>query len=162
MKYGLPALVDADSEILILGTMPGERSIALQQYYGNRGNKFWTLLYRVFNEPLSDDYADRISFLKRHHIALWNVLAGCERDGSSDSKIRNELPNDFEGFHRRWPNIRQVFFESIAAQKYYIKYVGTIQGLTYRVLPSTSGLYAAMSFEEKLQAWQAINDKSIQ
>lgn len=156
MKYALPPLVNPDSKILILGTMPGERSIALQQYYGNRGNQFWRILFRVFDEPFSVAYAERTDLLRRHQVALWNVLAGCEREGSSDSKIRNEIPNDFNVFHANWPGISHVFFESIAAKKYYDRYIGSVPGIQYQILPSTSGLYAAMSLEQKLLAWQAI------
>ena len=156
MKHALPALVHTDSKILILGTMPGEKSIALQQYYGNRGNQFWKLLYGIFNEPFNEDYADRKGLLQRHRIAVWNVLAGCEREGSSDSKIKNEIPNDFINFHNSYPNISIVFFESIAARKYYDKHIGAIPGIEYHVLPSTSGLYSVMSFDQKLTAWKAI------
>ena len=158
MKHALAPVVNADSKILILGTMPGEKSIALQQYYANRGNQFWKILFHIFDEPFTTDYAGRLDLLRRHHIALWNVLAACEREGSSDSRIRSETANDFEAFHSAWPSIGAVFFESISAKKYYDRHVGTIAGVQYFILPSTSGLYSSMPLEQKLQAWRALSD----
>ena len=158
MKYALPPLVHPDSKILIMGTMPGEKSIALQQYYGNRGNHFWKILLSVFNQPFTTDYNDRKAFLKEFKIALWNVLSHCEREGSQDNKIKNETVNDLSTFHSQYPDIRYVFFESKAAAKFFDKYATPQLGIIYTTLPSTSGLNAAKSFDEKLSEWKRILD----
>lgn len=141
------------SRILILGTMPGEKSLQLQEYYGNRGNQFWRIMFSIFKKELSHDYDEKINLLTKHHIALWDVLAYCHRQGSLDSNIKNEVPNDFESFYKAHPGITHVFFSSKNAAAYYDKYVGRKIGLTYATLPSPSGAYAAMPFAKKLETW---------
>lgn len=157
-KLALPPLIDPSSRSLILGTMPGERSIALQQYYGNRGNQFWKILFAVFNRPFSNDYSERVRLLKDHRIALWNVLASCERTGSGDQAIRHAVPNDFGALFAAHPLIRHVFFESKTAHAWYGRYASFQPHISYHVLPSTSGLYAGMSLAEKTLRWQLLAD----
>ena len=150
-KLALPPLIDCSSKILILGTMPGDQSIAKQQYYGNKGNHFWKIIFVVFNEIYSASYEDRKQLLKKNGIALWNVLASCTREGSSDSKIKDESVNDFENLHLQYPNIKHIFFESKTAEKFYQKYVRPQNEITYHILPSTSGLNASVSMEKKIE-----------
>jgi len=154
MKKAFEPIVYPDSKILILGTMPGEKSLLLQEYYGNKGNQFWRLLFSVFNLEPKTDYFDKIKFLKDNNIALWDVLQYCEREGSLDSNIKNEVANDFETFHSQYPLITKVFFSSKNAAAYYNKYVGIREGLEYSVLPSPSGANATMSFAQKLEIWK--------
>lgn len=156
MKQGLAPLIPLNAEILILGTMPGERSIALQQYYGNKGNHFWKILFEVFCEALSTSYDERRELLQRHGIGLWNVLKSCSREGSADHAIRNEMPNDFGWLHRQYPAIRYVFFESKSAERFFLKHCQRCVGITYGVLPSTSGLNAGMSYGQKLEKWRIL------
>lgn len=153
MKKAFPPFIHSDSKILILGTMPGEKSLDLQEYYGNRGNQFWRLLYAMLGKELSHDYAEKKNFLKSHGIAVWDVLSHCEREGSLDSKIKNEVPNDFDAFYRAHPHIKNVFFSSKNAAAYYNKYVGRREGVHYEVLPSPSGANATKSFKDKLEIW---------
>ncbi|MFP5438997.1 MAG: DNA-deoxyinosine glycosylase [Bacteroidia bacterium] len=156
MKKGLPPILDKTRRVLILGTMPGERSIALQQYYGNNGNRFWKILFTVFDTEFSAHYQDRLNLLADHKIALWNVLEQCDREGSADHKIRNEKPNDFEWLHDTYLGITHIFFESMSARNYFLKHCVYKPGITYKVLPSTSGLNAGLSYAEKLRQWQEI------
>ncbi len=154
MKKAFEPIVDNQSEILILGTMPGEKSLELQQYYGNRGNHFWKILFEMFGRPLSIEYNERLQLLSENKIALWDVLQFCEREGSLDSNIKNELPNDFESFYAQFPNIKAVLFSSKNAMVYYDKYVGRKPGLQYYVLPSPSGANATKTYLEKLEEWR--------
>jgi hypoxanthine-DNA glycosylase len=156
----LPAIVQKNSLILILGTMPGENAVELQQYYANKGNQFWKILSTVFDAPFPVNYADRLNLLLKHRIALWEVLHSCERQGSSDQKIRNEKPNDIESFIKEYPSIRYIFFESKAAESFYKKYLPYIDGLTYGQLPSPSGANARISFDVKVRAWMVLKDIS--
>lgn len=156
MIKAFPPLVFAESTILILGTMPGEKSLQLQEYYGNKANQFWKLLYAVYEEVPSDDYNEKVKFLKRMGIALWDVLEFCERKGSLDSAIKCEVPNDFDTFYNNHPAIRQVFFSSKNAEKFYDKHVKKRSGIIYRTLPSPSGANATMRFSEKLEIWKNI------
>lgn len=160
-KTALKPLVDDSSRILILGTMPGEQSIAKQQYYGNNGNHFWKILFTIFNENFSTSYDDRKAFLKKHQIALWNVLGSCKREGSSDSKITNEVVNDFTGLHNKYPNIKYIFFESKAAAKYFNKYVTPQNDISYHTLPSTSGLNASISLAQKVESWKVLAEAAM-
>lgn len=154
MKKAFAPFIDKNSKILILGTMPGEKSLELQEYYGNRGNQFWKLLYAIFELPLSHDYPEKISFLKNYGIAIWDVLEYCEREGSLDSRIKNEKANDFKTFYLNNPQIKHVFFSSKNAAAYYDKYIGRSDRIHYEVLPSPSGANASKSFSEKLEIWK--------
>ncbi|PZR12172.1 MAG: DNA-deoxyinosine glycosylase [Flavobacterium psychrophilum] len=154
MKKAFSPIVDYDSKILILGTMPGEKSLELQEYYGNRGNQFWRLMYSVFNEEVSNDYVFKIALLRKHSIALWDVLEYCERKGSLDSNIRNEKANNFDAFYNKYPNIKHVLFSSKNAAAYYDRYIGRREGIGYDVLPSPSGANATKSFAQKLEEWK--------
>lgn len=154
MKKAFPPLIDTDSKILILGTMPGEKSLGLQEYYGNRGNQFWKLLFSITGKEFSHDYTVKKQLIKDNHIAVWDVLEYCEREGSLDSKIKNEIPNDFVAFYKKYPNIKNVFFSSKNAAVYYDKYIGKGKDIVYETLPSPSGANATKSFIEKLEIWR--------
>ncbi|AWG26177.1 DNA-deoxyinosine glycosylase [Flavobacterium kingsejongi] len=156
MKKAFAPIVNPDSKILILGTMPGEKSLELQEYYGNRGNSFWKLLFTLFDQEVTYDYTIKKALLKTHHIALWDVLEFCERTGSLDSNIKNEIANDFNTFYKQYPQIEHVFFSSKNAAKYYDEYVGRHTGIQYTTLPSPSGANASKSFLQKLEEWKAI------
>ena len=88
-KKGLsPLCISADTEVLILGSLPSDESIRKQEYYGNPKNYFWDILSIVFGEAIGQDYESKREFLRRHHIALWDVIAEARREGSLDSNIR--------------------------------------------------------------------------
>lgn len=156
MKKAFPPLANQNSKILILGTMPGEKSLELQEYYGNRGNSFWKILFTLFDMPLSQDYSEKKQLLIDNNIALWDVLEFCERTGSLDSNIKNEKANDFDSFYKKYPDIKHVFFSSKNASNYYDKYVGRQTDIHYVVLPSPSGANASKSFMQKLEEWEVI------
>lgn len=156
MKKAFPPLVNQNSKIVILGTMPGEKSLELQEYYGNRGNSFWKILFTLFDIPLSQDYSEKKQLLIDNNIALWDVLEFCERTGSLDSNIKNEKPNDFDSFYKKYPDIKHVFFSSKNASNYYDKYVGRRNDIQYTILPSPSGANASKSFMQKLEEWEVI------
>lgn len=154
MKKAFEPFADNNSTMIILGTMPGEKSLQLQEYYGNRGNQFWRIMFAVFDEPFTLDYAAKLDFLKRNGIAIWDVLEHCEREGSLDSNIKNEVPNDFAAFYAKFPNIKRVYFSSKNAAAFYDKYVGKKEHLSYATLPSPSGANASMPYAEKLEIWK--------
>lgn len=156
VKTAFLPIVDTRSKILLLGTMPGDRSLLLQQYYGHAGNHFWKLIYTLFNRPLEPDYAARKQFLLDHNIALWDVLESCTCEGSLDSNIKNEVVNDFAAFYRQYPSIRHVFFDSKKAEELYLRYVKKSDDKSYHLLPSPSRANASKSFEQKLAAWQEL------
>ena len=158
-KIAFPPIVNNDSQILILGTMPGDRSLQLQQYYGHAGNHFWKILFTLFNMPFTKDYEVRRQLLIDHGIALWDVLRACECEGSSDNNIKNEVPNDFQSFYSTYPAIKHVFFASKKAEAFYDKYVGKDPGKEYKTLPSPSSANTWSTLEQKVEVWKQIKTK---
>lgn len=156
MKTAFAPVIHSKCNILILGTMPGVRSLELQQYYGHTGNQFWKILFALFDEPFSTNYEKRIDLVQRKHIALWDVLSHCEGEGSADTAIRNEIPNDFKTFYATHPHIQHVFFTSRKAEKFYKKHVGMSSSKSHSLLPSPSGAYASMRLEKKIEKWSVI------
>ena len=155
-------VVDNESRVLILGTMPGKVSIKKGEYYANKGNHFWKIIYSIFDSELKPAYADRLAFLSQNHIALWDVLETCERAGSSDGYICQEIPNDFINFFIRYPNINCVFFNGKSASDMFNKTVPIgpehRAGLKFRSLSSTSGLNSYKTLGEKIREWETIAD----
>ena len=160
-REALHPLIDNSTIILIMGTMAGEQSIAKQQYYANKGNLFWKILFAIFEEEFSASYEDRKALLTKYNIGLWNVLKSCKREGSSDAKIKEETINDFESLHKQYPNIKYVFFESKAAAKYFQKHTIPQEGIVYKTLPSTSGLNAGLTTAEKMEEWKAVSEITL-
>ena len=156
MKTAFAPIASKDSTVLILGTMPGERSIEINQYYGHKGNQFWKLMFDVFNKPFTDNYTDRINLLTKNKIALWDVLSHCEREGSADSKIKNAIPNNFELFYKKHPKIKHIFFASQEAEKLYNKHIGQFTEHNFYVLPSPSGAHASKTYQAKLIEWKLV------
>jgi len=156
MKTAFEPIADAGSRILILGTMPGERSLQLQQYYGHPGNHFWKIMFSILERPFSTDYLERIKLLADHKIALWDVLQNCEGEGSSDNAIKNEIPNDFKKFYKQHENIKVVFFASKRAEDFYNRYVIKNPDRNYHVLPSPSRANTWKTYDEKKNEWRIV------
>ncbi|WP_031434502.1 DNA-deoxyinosine glycosylase [Methylomarinum vadi] len=160
---GFAPIADAGAKIVILGSMPSIASLQKQQYYGHRRNAFWPIMLELFSGPGDADYRQRQQLLLANHVALWDVLHSCQRSGSLDSNIAEESikTNDFIGFFKRHPAIKQVFFNGALAEKVYKKQVLPMLGeefayLQYRRLPSTSPAHAAMNLAQKCDAWRLI------
>jgi len=151
-------IIDKDCKILILGTMPGVKSLEKQEYYGHERNAFWKIIYSLFQNELKSEYSQKKAFLLEHNIALWDVLKSCYREGSSDSNIKNPIPNDFGELFKQYPNIKAIYFNGEPAEKLYKRFVskalGDIKILLYR-LPSTSPANA-IKFEQKYEQWKQI------
>ena len=156
LKLAFPPIVNKNSRILILGTMPGEKSLKLQQYYGHAGNHFWKIIFTLFDQPFSKDYEIRKQLLLDNGIALWDVLKTCECKGSSDSNILNEEANDFQSFYNLYPEIKAVFFGSQKAEAFYNRYVLKSPNKLYYTLPSPSSANTWKTFEQKLDDWKLI------
>ena len=110
-----------NARVLILGSMPGVRSLAAGQYYAHPRNNFWKIMEEVTGLKVGAEYDERLEFLKRRGIALWDVLHSCHRKGSLDAAIRRRSVkvNDFHSFFRRHPRIHTVLFNGAAAEGYY-------------------------------------------
>jgi len=156
-------IAQRDAIVLILGSLPGRRSLELQQYYGHPRNVFWKIVGAVLEEDMAVPYEQRVKLLTNHRIAVWDVLAAAERPGSLDSAIvdASAVANDFRGFFRRHPHIRCVFFNGQKAASIYRRVMRAkpeeeSARLRYAALPSTSPAHAGLSYQKKLQAWRAI------
>lgn len=91
------------------GFSSGIKSLEMQEYYANPQNKFWRILFDLFQEDFSTDYSEKLKFLEKNHLALWDVIDSCERNGSLDSKIINEESNDIQKLLTDFPNIKTIF-----------------------------------------------------
>lgn len=150
-------VVDARTRLLVLGSLPGEQSLVLQEYYGNRQNQFWFLMSEVIEVELVPlDYSARLNALLAHGIGLWDVVAEAHRSGSLDSHIRERSDNDLCGFLLRHPNIEALAFNGRTAAKLGIKALGA-KASCYQIadLPSSSPAYT-LPYAEKLMRWRAL------
>ncbi len=114
-----PALSNPAAEVLLLGTMPGVLSLAINEYYGHPRNYFWKLLAAIFDEEIPPSYELKKALLQRNKIAVWDVLQACEREGSLDNNIRKENPNDFAAFLNEHPQIKLIAFNGQKAAAFF-------------------------------------------
>lgn len=161
MIEGFAPVVDENARLLILGSMPSEESLRKGQYYGHPRNHLWPLLFRLFERELPNDYGQRLQLLSEQGIALWDVLARCQRRGSLDANIREEEANDFAAFYEQYPAIRTVLFNGAKAEAMYRKLVGLDEGKSYVRLPSSSPVPTAIfrKMEDKLAAWRIVTER---
>ena len=152
---GLPAVLDAASRILILGSFPGAASLAATQYYAHPRNQFWPMLSAVLDDNLTAlAYAERLQKLMQHRIGLWDVIAACERKGSLDSAIRQAQAADFSRLKLDFPALVTIAFNGKTAGKAAPQFAAA--GYRTLVLPSTSPAYMQMPFAEKLVQWRQL------
>ena len=153
LLVGLPPILDAGVETLILGSFPSPASLAAQQYYAHRQNQFWRLLGALIGEPLADlDYAEKQRCLLRHHIGVWDVYRRCQREGALDSAIQAPEPNDFSLLKTAAPRLQRICFNGKTSGKFERGFRDA--GYETRVLPSTSPAYT-LAFDRKLEMWRA-------
>lgn len=148
-------LIDDQSEILILGSIPGVKSLEKQQYYAHPQNKFWKIIFELLHEEFTENYTERLKILKKHHIALWDVIDTCERKGSLDSEIKNEETNQIAELLEEHPNVKAIFCNGGKSYKSLQKLLGKNYRLPIYQLPSTSPLHT-VSFEKKFEEWKVI------
>ncbi len=165
-QQGFSAIAEENAKVLILGSMPSEKSLEKHQYYAHPRNAFWKIIEKLFAIPFENQYQDRLKALTKQQIALWDVIQSCEREGSLDSSIKNHsvISNDFASFFQQYSKIEHVFFNGSRAEKEYKQRVLTTLPLKFQKtpttrLPSTSPAMATLNFEQKLAAWKALKDK---
>ena len=158
---GFPPVADPDARVLILGSMPGVASLRVDEYYANERNAFWRIMGDLIGAGPALPYRRRLEKLKIHGMALWDVIATCERFGSLDSDIVNSSVkvNDFLTFFAVHRDIRRVFFNGGAAEASFRRHVLpqlSDMNLSLVRLPSTSPAHAARGYAEKLAAWATV------
>ena len=158
-----PPIATDKATILILGSMPGIKSLQANQYYAHPRNLFWPFMSELLDFKLPLGYDERILKLKENNIALWDVLQHCHRDGSLDSNIDKEtmVPNDFSDFLKRHRSIKKIFFNGKKSEEVFRRYVlediqAEFPDISYTGLPSTSPANASIKREIKLKLWKQV------
>ncbi len=148
---GLPPILDAGVEILILGSFPSPASLAAQQYYAHRQNQFWRLLGALLDESLAAfDYAEKQRCLLAHRVGVWDVYRRCTRQGALDSAIQAAEANDFAQLATNAPRLRRVCFNGKTSGRFECAL--RRQGYDTCILPSSSPAYT-LAFERKVELW---------
>ena len=159
VSAGFPPIARADARILVLGSLPGKRSLEAQQYYAHPQNAFWRIMRELVGA--AGTYDQRCDALMEHQIALWDVLASSSRPGSMDADIRLESSqaNDFDRFFSIYGAIKGVAFNGQKSAQLFTRMVELRPGtgeIEQFVLPSTSPAYASMPYADKLAAWRKV------
>lgn len=165
MIHSFPPVCRPDAQTLILGSMPGEASLAAGQYYAHPRNAFWPIMSGILGFAPDAAYQQRIDALLSHRIALWDVLGSCVRKGSLDSAIdRNSIEiNPFSDFLSEHAEIERILFNGSLASTLFQKHVLStlkptltchFKRLKLLKLPSTSPAHATMNHSAKLQIWR--------
>lgn len=149
-------IIYENSNILILGSIPGIKSLEMKEYYAHPRNHFWKLLAALYNEDLPYNYKDKLEFLKSHNIALWDMIDSCKRNGSLDSKIQQETLNPVQQLINDFPNIKHIFLNGSKSFELFKKQIRQHPvDIHYTRLDSSSPAYTK-SFELKLENWEQI------
>ena len=163
---GFAPIACEDARVLVLGSLPGQRSLLESRYYAHPQNAFWPIMRDVFG--IHGSYEERCALLEEHKISLWDVLRASVRPGSLDADIRLETAtaNDFASFLSEYSCVQEVFFNGKKAEQMFRRMVpqALCETLRLTALPSTSPAYAAMPYDTKLQIWRqalmrALKDK---
>jgi TDG/mug DNA glycosylase family protein len=153
MKTGLPPVARPDARLFLLGSLPGDASLAAGRYYAHPQNQFWRLMGRVIGEELQAlPYDDRLERLTAHRIGVWDVIGSATREGSLDQAIRNANHNRIDSLIHEFPDLRAIGFNGGTASAVGRKLVGDDHGLTLIDLPSSSPANTR-PFAEKASAW---------
>jgi TDG/mug DNA glycosylase family protein len=162
---GFPPIATPDARVLILGSLPGQVSLARRQYYAQPQNAFWRIMGALVGAGPDLSYEERALRLQRERVALWDVCKAARREGSLDAAIdlASVVSNDFPAFFATHPQVSRVFTNGGTATRLYRRLVlpqlpTPWQALPLQPLPSTSPAHASMRFEQKLAHWQAVAD----
>lgn len=156
--HTFPVYYNGNSEILILGSMPSVKSRELGFYYMHPQNRFWLVLSKVFKEEIPNSIDDKKDFLKKHKIALWDVIESCEIDGSSDSSIKKVKVNDIKWLLNK-TKIKKIYTTGKKSYELYNKYCFENTGIEAICLYSTSPANCRIKVEELVENYQVINNK---
>lgn len=155
-KTSFDPISNSDTTILILGTMPGDKSLELGEYYGHSRNRFWKIISIITSSDLPLTYTDKKSLLLKTKIGIWDVAHRANRKGSLDCAIEDEEPNDLDGFIAKHKNLKVIGFFGSKSEALYNKYFDRKTGINYISLPSTSPANTGIDFENICKKWQQI------
>lgn len=155
---GLDPVISVTTQVLVLGSFPGVRSLQAGQYYGHPQNHFWKILAAIWPDGAavcaSGDYPAKLGWMLAHGVGLWDVYAACEREGSLDADIRHAVVNDLASLRGLCPALRVVAHNGAESHR-HARY-SAVLGVPVVRLPSTSPANASWRFEDKLAAWRRV------
>ena len=156
-KHSFPPVVASDTRLLILGSLPGERSLAAARYYAHPQNQFWQLLSPAAGRDLAGlDYEERLAALRAARIGLWDVVASATRPGSTDAALRDIAPHDIAALAATLPDLRVIAFNGATAHRHGLRQLGTVASrYAIMALPSSSPLHT-IGLAAKLPAWREL------
>lgn len=158
LKRSFPPVADERTRVLVLGSLPGEESLARQRYYANPRNHFWRLMSAVTGAELVPlDYGARLQALLDAGVGLWDSVGTASRDGSLDAAIRDHIPNALADLARSLPELKAVGFNGGTSARIGMKALAGATEAALIVLPSSSPAYT-LAFEKKLEAWLQLRD----
>lgn len=155
VTHEFPPLFDRNSRILVLGSIPSPKSREVGFYYGHPQNRFWKVMATVLGENTPESIGQKKAMLKKHGIALWDVLESCTIIGASDTSIEDAVPNKISGLVQK-TKITRIFCTGATAHGLYQKYCARDVGIDAARLPSTSGANCAVPFEKLVEAYKEI------
>ena len=153
--HPIPPLFNEESETLILGSFPSVKSREAAFFYGHPQNRFWSVLAKIFVVEKPVTVEDKKELILSNKLALWDVIAECEIEGSADSTITDVTTNDLSIILQN-SNVKRIFVNGKTAEKYYNKYTYPKTGIKAICLPSTSPANAAWSVEKLVEKWKII------
>ena len=155
MPKSFDFIVDEKTNTLIIGSMPGIKSLDAHEYYAHKHNLFWRFIFEAFKENFDDpSYTIKKEVILKHHLGLWDAAQSCIRKGSLDTNIKDVQPNDFNMLFRRYPHIKRLLFNGQKAFQLFARFhKDLLKDKEYIVLPSTSPANASIPLEKKRKLW---------
>ncbi len=152
-EHPFPPLYDAQSRILILGTLPSIESTKQGFYYMHPQNRFWKLLSRIYKEDVYHmNIEEKKAFLLKHHLALYDVIQSCEITNSSDASIKNPIGTNIAALLKKMPQLYRIILNGKTAYRFFIKKYPNLKEYSI-CLPSTSSANASVSLDELEKIW---------
>lgn len=152
--HNIPPVFDKNSEVLILGSFPSVKSREVQFFYGHPQNRFWKVIANIYDSPVPTDIPSKKKLLLDNRIALWDVIGSCEINGSSDSSIRNAVPNEITALVEK-TCISRIFANGATSYNMYNRFCRDSVGIDAVKLPSTSPANAAYSLDRLVSEWKS-------
>ena len=153
--HPIPPLYDESSRVLILGSFPSVKSREAMFFYGHPQNRFWKLMALLFDADVPSTVDEKKRLVLSHGIAMWDTIHSCTITGSSDSSIRDVVPNDLSVILNN-SRVKRIFCNGAASHRLYQKYIYPINNIPAQKLPSTSPANAAWSLDRLAEAWKII------
>ena len=158
-KTSFDPISNIETTILILGTMPGDKSLELGEYYGHPRNRFWKIISTITGNELPLTYEDKISLLLKNKIGIWDVAHKAIRKGSLDSAIEDEEPNNLESFISKHKHLKVIGFNGTKSEALFDKYFDRNSDIKYISLPSSSPANNGVDFDNICKLWRQILTK---